>query len=115
MVSPKTLFNPAQLTAAAATYYTAPANTKCRITKLVFCNTTATARTVTVHVIRSGGAAAASNKVWDAVVVPPTGSGYNMKECFEAEGLVLEAGDFLQMLADSATAVTAEGAGVEIA
>ena len=114
MVNPKRLFDPAQLTAAAATYYSAPTNQKAVLGRITACNTTATARTVTAHVIKSGGAAAASNKVLDAITIPPTGTGYNTRVLHELAGLVLEAGDFLQMLSDGATAVTVEGAGQEI-
>ncbi len=51
----------AQLTNAAATYYTAPANTKVVLKKLTFTNTDTVARTVTVYLVPSGGTAGVTN------------------------------------------------------
>lgn len=100
----------AQLSASAATYYTAPANTRTIIKKLTFTNTTGTARAVTVYLVPSGGTASDSNTITSTQSVPA----HSTWECYEAEGHVLETGGFIQALADSATSVTVRGSGLEV-
>lgn len=101
---------PALLGVAVATFYTCPVNTKARIMKLVLSNNTALARTVNVYIVPSGDAADSSNAIWTLVVVAPYGS----KECFEAEGQILSAGDFIQANSDAATSVAISGSVVEL-
>ena len=93
--------------------YTCPAGTKAQIQKLTFLNTTATARTVTVHIVRSGGAIGVTNQVWIAATVPLNTTAPRGVECFEAEGQVLNPGDFIQAFASAATAITPMGSVVE--
>ena len=100
----------AQLTAAAATYYTAPANTKSIIKKLTFTNSTGTARTVTVYLVPYGGTAGVTNILISARAVAP-GETY---DCSEAMGQELATGGFLQALSDAAAAVTVNGAVAEV-
>lgn len=101
----------AQLTAAAVTYYTAPASIGAsQVIHWVVCNTDTVARTVTIHVIPSGGSATATNKVLDAKQLQPNQS-YNVKELI---GKALEAGDFIQALASAATAISMQGSVTEI-
>jgi hypothetical protein len=103
---------PAQLTAAAATYYTAPANTRTIIKKLTFTNpvSSAAARIVTVHLVPSGGAASDTNTITSqkSIAIGQTW------ECFEAENHILSPGDFVQALADAATDVTMMMSGLEV-
>lgn len=94
MVDPRRLIEGSQLTGSAATYYTAPANTKVRLRKVTLCNTTGGAVLVTVYLIPSGGSATAANTLWSAKSMA---SG-ETRECYEASGHVLEAGDFIQAL-----------------
>jgi len=108
--SAKKLFSPALLTASAATYYTAPANTHTILKKLTFTNTDTVARTITVYLVPSAGSASATNTLTSAQTIAP-GATY---ECFEGEGHVLNPGDFLQALASTATVVNIQGSGVEI-
>lgn len=54
------------LTASAAAYVTAPANTTYVIKKAVFTNTDSSARTITVHRVASGGSATAANMIISA-------------------------------------------------
>lgn len=97
------------------TLYTCPAGTRARITKLTFANSTATARLVTVALIRSGASTtpAAGNTIWTAAPVPVVATAPKGVECFEAEGQVLGPGDFIQAFGDAATAITPFGAVVE--
>jgi Flp pilus assembly protein TadD len=108
MVTPKRLIEGSQLTGAAATYYTAPALTKTRIRKLTLNNTTGGAVAVTVYLVPSGGAAGVANAVWSAQTIAAGAKA----ECYEAEGHVLEAGDFISALGLS---VTIQASGDEIA
>lgn len=89
--------------------YTCPAGVRARIDDLSFLNTTATDRTVTVHVVRSGDVIAAKNKVWDAAPVLKNTIATKGVICYEAIGKVLNPGDFLQCFASAATAITPEG------
>jgi len=94
MVDPKRLIEGAQLTGAAATYYTAPVLSKVRLRKLVFCNTTAGSVAVTVYLVPNAGTAGVTNAVWSAKIL----AAGETRECYEAEGHVLEAGDFISAL-----------------
>lgn len=99
-----------QLTASAAAYYTAPANTRCVVKRLSFTNTTAPAVTVTVYLVASGGSPAATNIIASAHVV----AGGETWDCASAEGHVIEAGGTIQALASAVTAITIIGSGVEV-
>ena len=108
-VTPKTI-TAALIAAAAATYYTAPANTRALIKKLTFTNTTAGALTVTVHLLPSGGTASATNMLVSARNI---GAGETY-ECFEAQGQVLQAGGLIQALASAATSISIQGSVAEV-
>ena len=106
---PKRLVDGSQLTAAAATYYTTPANTLTTIAGMSITNTTGTARTVTVYLVPSGGSAAVQYCVCSARTVAP-GETYNVAG---AIGQTLGASGFISALADSATALTMVASGYE--
>lgn len=108
--SPKTI-TPTQLTNVTATYYTTPANTKAIIKKLTFTNSTATAQTVTVYLVPSGGAAGVTNILVDARVV----GAKETYECFEAQGQTFQPAGTLQAKSDAGAAITINGAIAEIA
>jgi hypothetical protein len=95
------LADPQQLSNALATIYTAPALQNVLITKCVFSNDDTAAHTITVELIKSGGAAGSASKVWSAIKIGPGES----KECFELEGAWLNPGDFIQMNADAGSKV----------
>lgn len=106
----KRIISGAQLTVAAATYYTAPANTKTVIKRLTFCNTSANAVTVTLYLVPSAGAAGDAN----TIAKTKTMFGGETWSCPDAEGHVLEAGGTIQALASAGTSITILGSGVEI-
>jgi hypothetical protein len=96
---------PAQLTTAAAVYYTAPAGTTSTVNNLSLTNTSASPVTVTLYAVPSGGAAGTGNTFLSAfslaagqTYVPP-----------QAIGLQLAPGSTLQALAGTAGAVTLVG------
>lgn len=101
---------PAQLTASAATYYTVGANKKARVLNLTVCNTTGAAHTYTIHRVPSGGTASATNMVISARPIA-AGETQLVRELISK---VLAAGDTIQALADSATAVSLDGSFAEI-
>lgn len=99
-----------QLTTSAATYYTAPANTRCVVRRLTLCNTSAGAVTATVHLVASGGTASDSNMIAKTHSL----SAAETWDCVSAEGQVIEAGGTIQALASAGTSITIVGSGVEI-
>jgi vancomycin resistance protein YoaR len=106
---PKRLVDGSQLTAVAVSYYATPANTLTTIAAMSVTNTTATARTVTVHLVPAAGSASASNCVCSARTVAP-GETYNVAG---AIGQTLSASGFISALADAATALTLVASGYE--
>jgi hypothetical protein len=112
MITLTKLFQPAQLTASVATYYTVPANKRTQIKKLTATNPTSSAavRVVTVHLVPSGGTASDTNMIISA---RPVAVGQAM-DLFEAENHILLAGDTIQAFADAATDVSFQGSGIEV-
>jgi hypothetical protein len=106
--TPKRLVNGSQLTAVAATYYTAT-GVKTRIDNCVLTNTTATAATATIHLVPSGGTATALNCIMSAKSI-------NAGDSYVVPGAIgqwLEAGGTLQALAGTAAAISMVASGVE--
>jgi hypothetical protein len=107
-VTPTRLVPGSQLTGSAATYYTAT-GVKARIDAMALTNTTAGAVTATVHLVPSGGSAAASNCVMSARSLAAG-------ETIIVSGAIgqwLAAGGTIQALASSATSITLVCSGVE--
>jgi len=92
-VDAKRLVAGSQLTAAAATYYTAPAATKAIIKAATLLNNTGGAVTVDVHLVPNGGSATAANRVLRKTLANDTGH-----TCPELVNQVLEAGGTIQAL-----------------
>lgn len=105
----KKAFAPAQLTASAATYYTCPANTRANFKKLTVTNNDSSARTVTIYLVPSGGSAGVTNIITKTKTVAAAESA----DIYEVEGHSINASDFLQALADSASQVTIHGTVIE--
>lgn len=76
---------------------------------LTVCNTTGTAATVTVYLVKSGGAADATSKLIDARSVAANAS----ERLLELVNQVLEPGDSLRMQAGTANALTVRVSGEE--
>lgn len=89
------------LTTSAATYGTPQPNTKTVLRRVTFCNTTSTARTVTLYKIPNGGSAADATTVLKDKVIGPK----ETWSCIDIEGHVLEANGFIQALCDAGSAV----------
>lgn len=99
---PKRIIDGSQLTLAAATYYTVPANTLTTLSACSVTNTTATAQKATLYLVPAGGTAGPSNCVCSGRVVAP-GETYNVAG---AIGQTLDAGGTVQGLADLAAALS---------
>lgn len=102
-----------QLPNAVAAQFTSPPNTVTVIKRAVFTNTSAGARTVTAHIVPSGGAVANSTMIINgqSLAIPPgAGSSYVSPEL---AGVVLNPGDMLQCFADAATSVTLNSNGIQ--
>lgn len=106
---PKQLCPGAQLGTAAGVLYTVPANTLTTISAATLTNSTATARTATMHLVPSGGAPGPANMILSARTISP-GESYNVAQ---AIGQTIPAGATIQALADAAAAVTLVASGYE--
>ena len=103
---------PVRLTAAAAIIYTAPTNFRGTVKQLTATNTTATARTITVYRVPSGGSPSTTNTVISAETIPPSGNG-NKSLADRFANQVLNPGDTLQALCSAADAVSMTGGVIE--
>jgi hypothetical protein len=99
----------AQLGNADATVYTPPTLSSAKIGRAVFCNTTASAVTITAG-ITTGGALAASTTMISARTLAP-GETYTSPEL---AGAVIPAGSAVRASASAATSVTFTVSGVLI-
>ena len=104
---PSRLVDGSQLTAAAAIYYTAPANTITTIAACTLTNTTAGAVTATMHLVPSAGTPTASNMILSARVIA-AGESYNVGS---AIGQTLAAGGTIQALAGAAASIALVASG----
>jgi len=107
---PKQLTPTAQLTAAAAIYYTTPASTWAEIGAATVTNVTGTARTVTVSLVPSGGTAGLTNIVVQTRTVPANAA----VQLWEIVGQKLPPGATIQALADAGAAVNLTVGGYEV-
>lgn len=97
-----------QPSTAAATEYTVPASTTAIIKNIVLCNTTATAATVTLYMVTSGGTPGVANAIVYSYNVNPN-------DTIVIDGsFVMGAGDFLAAVQATASAITVTVSGVQV-
>lgn len=106
---PKQLCPGTQLAAAAGIFYTVPPNTITTISAATLTNSTAIARTATMHLVPAGGAPGPANMILAARTISP-GESYNVAQ---AIGQTIPAGATIQALADAAAAVSLVASGYE--
>lgn len=106
---PTPLCTGVQLGTAAASLYLVPQNTITTISAATLTNSTAVARTVTMHLVPSGGTPSAANMILSARTISP-GESYNVAQ---AIGQSMRAGSTIQALADAANAVSLVASGYE--
>ena len=92
------------------TLYTCPANTKVRILAANVVNDTTTAKYLSAHRVPSGDTAGDANMIMNEKIV---GSQESLS-LWELIGQVLEAGDFLSAIAETADQLTVHISGVAI-
>lgn len=93
--------------ATATTVYTSTNTTA--ITCMFFMNDNAAARTLDVHVVKSGDSAATANKIVKAITVDPADT-----YVINIEKLVLDNGDTIQCVASAASSIEATISSVAI-
>lgn len=103
------LVAPAQLANADAVVYATPALTTAKVGRAVFCNTTASAVTITAG-ITAGGALTAATTLISARSLAP-GESYVSPEL---AGVVIPAGSAIRAFASAGTAVTFTASGLTI-
>lgn len=94
------------LTNAAAIYYTMTGmqNDVATVNSIVIANTTAAAKTVTIHNVPSGGTASAGNQIFPAVSIPANTTWVGR---YPGDGMcVIPVGGTIQALASAVSAVT---------
>jgi hypothetical protein len=107
---PKQLVPTAQLTNAAATYYTALAGVIADISAATATNVTAGVVTVTVYLVASGGSAGSTNTVVETKSVPANSS----VQLWELVGQKVPAGATIRALASSAASINLTVGGYEV-
>ncbi|MDF3280501.1 hypothetical protein [Gordonia sp. N1V] len=100
-----------QLAATETTQYTCPAASAAKIARAVLTNTSGSAVTVSVSMVKSGGTAGAANRV----IAPYTLIAGDSIIVDELQGNFLGPGDFVSTLAGTASAVTLVMSGVVFA
>ena len=107
-VIPKILAS-AQVASGETTVYTVGASKAAKLAKLVLANTSASAVTVSVSVVPSGGTVDGTHKVMSAYSIAAGDS----TVITEAENIWLGAGDFISVNASAATAINVLASGLE--
>ena len=103
------LVAPQQLASSDTSYYSAPTLTTAKIGRAVFCNTTASAVTITAG-ITTGGSLAAATTLIDLLSIPA----YATYVSPELAGAVIPAGSQIHAYAGSASAITFTVSGLTI-
>jgi hypothetical protein len=93
--------------ATATTVYTSSGTTA--LTCMFFMNDNASARTLTVHVVKSGGSAGTANTIVKAISIDPADT-----YVINTEKLVLDNGDTIQCTASAASSIQATLSSVAI-
>jgi hypothetical protein len=109
-VTAKPLFEGIFAAAADTTQYTAPSGTRTIIDKFTACNDDILARTITINLVPSGGAAGTGNQIVKSKALA-AGETYTFPEVV---GHVLSTGDFISTNASVAGVVSVRASGREV-
>ena len=109
-VTAKVMIPSTLLTTGAVVLYTAPSITRAVIQKATITNLDTVARTVTVHLVPSGGSASDTNAVLKAYPVP---ANFTL-DLPDLQSHVLEAGGTIQALASAASVCSLRVSGVDV-
>ena len=112
-ITPNALWGPVQIGSAAAAIYTAPALTTVTVTRAVVTNESASAATLTIWIVRSGGAHSDSN-----ILVGASAAGQSMgggpSEPYVVQalaGMVLAPGDAIWAISGTNNVLNFVGSG----
>lgn len=100
----------ATLTTSDEPYYTCPVNTSAQVKRAVFTNTSTSAVTVTVNVVRNGGTSTTTNVLIPAKPVAPN----DTYVAPELAGLALAAGDAIHAFASTGGVINFMVSGIQI-
>ena len=106
--TPKRLSGPAYLTTSATPVYTVGAGLTGVVKQIVFNNTSAGAATVTAHIVPNAGSATTSNQVISQLSI----SAYS--QIIWSADIPLSAGESVQLLSNTTSAISATVTGIEI-
>ncbi len=109
-VTVKALINSKFASATSTTEYTVPSNTKTIIDKFTATNTDASARTLSVYFVPSGGAAGSSNLIINAMNIP-IGEAVDISQL---KSHILNAGDFIVISASAGATIVVRASGREV-
>ena len=90
-----------QLANSETTQYTCPSSSAVRIATATLCNTSSSAVTVSVSLVKTGGSAGSSNRVLTSYSI----AAYDSISLTEIYGAMLGPGDFISAIASAATSV----------
>lgn len=110
MYKPKSMVNGVNLTDAAVTYYTTPANTRSIIKKATFTNDDSIVVTVTINLVASGGSATSANRITKTKSLA-AGETWS---CSDMENHAFEAGGFISILASVTAKIGCRISGYEV-
>lgn len=110
-VTAKALIEAKYAATSATTEYTAPVSTRTIIDKFTATNTDASAVTLTVYLVPSGGTAGGSNIIISAKSIA-TGV---TSDLTELQNQILNAGDFISVLASTGSKMVIRASGREVA
>ncbi len=102
----------AVLTASVATYVTTPANQYFTSKKVTVSNTSASAVTLTIYKVPSGGTAGSGNLLVGGLTIPANTVNGGVKEIYEAENQIFYQGDTLQAFAGTAAVLNLNVSGI---
>lgn len=90
------------------TVYTVPASTSCIVKQIVCANVTASAATISISLVASGGTAGVTNRVLEQVSIPANSTvSFDMAQ-------VLATGGLISIKQGTSSAITSTISGVEI-
>jgi len=108
---PKRLVDSVQLGTSSSTLYTSPAGQKgTRITAIVLVNTGTSSTTATLYLVKSGDSDANSNMLVNAITIPADG----FPVVLDFDGVIMNAGDFIDGLAGVTNQITVHIFGIEM-
>lgn len=109
MITPIAMVQNLLLPNAAAVQYTCPVNSRVVIRHVTFTNDDTGARTVSAHIVPSGGSVSAATLVMDVQSISSKATYVSP----ELSGVVLNAGDTLQCFADTGAKVAMNASGIQ--